>query len=124
MKKKLSILSLLFGLFVCVTVFCSCSKDDDNGSSASNPLVGTWCTVDGDGDYTELIYKADMTCIRFEHQRESNKIKETNYGRYQINGNLLSIWWDGNTKAWTCMFSINGNEMTTDEGGGTTWTRK
>ena len=124
MKKKLSILSLLFGLLVCVTVFCSCSKDDDNGSSASNPLVGTWYTVDGDGDYTELIYKADMTCTLFEHQRESNKIKNTDYGRYQINGNLLSIWWDGNTKAKTYMFSINGNEMTTDEGGGTTWTRK
>lgn len=36
MKKSLSILSLLFGLFVCATIFCACSKSDDDNSSGGN----------------------------------------------------------------------------------------
>ena len=36
MNKKLSILSLLFGVFVCVTVFCACGGDGDDGSGSSS----------------------------------------------------------------------------------------
>lgn len=36
MNKKLTILSLIFGLFVCATIFCACSKSDDDNSSGGN----------------------------------------------------------------------------------------
>lgn len=36
MNKKLTIMSLLFGLFVCATIFCACSKSDDDNSSGGN----------------------------------------------------------------------------------------
>ena len=34
MKKSLSILSLLFGLFACVTLFSACGKNEDSGTQA------------------------------------------------------------------------------------------
>jgi hypothetical protein len=36
MKKSLSVLSLLFGLFVCVTVFSACGGDDEPSSGVNN----------------------------------------------------------------------------------------
>ena len=36
MKKSLSVLSLLFGLFVCVTVFSACGGDDEPSSGGNN----------------------------------------------------------------------------------------
>lgn len=36
MNKKLSILSLLFGLFLCVTAFCACGGDDESSSGDNN----------------------------------------------------------------------------------------
>ena len=36
MKKQLSVLSLMFGFFVCVTMLCSCGGDDDNNSGGIN----------------------------------------------------------------------------------------
>ena len=123
MKKKLSILSLLFGLFVCVTVFCSCSKDDDNGSSASNPLVGTWYTVDGDGDYTEMTFEKDMTFTWREYDITGTNLKDSDSGTYNIVEDLLYTTW----KKYSVKprkFRVEGNHLITDEDGGTTWTRK
>ena len=41
MKKSLSILSLLFGLFLCVTVFCACGGDDSDGSGSGGSGSGS-----------------------------------------------------------------------------------
>ena len=121
MNKKVSILSLLLGLFVCVTVFTSCSKDDDNESS-SNPIVGTWYTeVYG---YEEITYNSDGTCTYRDYKSDKKTVSYTDLGTYQVEGNRLTIWWNDENSAWTTTFSISGNKMNTSENGGTVWTRK
>lgn len=130
MKKNLSILSLLFGLFVCVTVFSACSKDDDKGSSSSsNPIVGTWWIENeskGYKYYTELTYNADYTCtyLRYRYEGDNKNLIDTKTGTYAIDGNKLSILYKGSDKPWSTTFTVSGNTMTTTEAGGSTWTKK
>ena len=90
MKKKLSILmSLLFGLFVCVTVFSACGGDDDKDAPPStNPLVGTWWIENeskGYKYYTELTYNADYTCAwsRYRYEGDSKKLIDSKSGTYK-----------------------------------------
>ena len=130
MNKKLSILSLLFGLFVCVTVFCACGGDDDKDAPPSiNPIVGTWWIENeskGYKYYTEITYNADNTCSwsRYRYEGDTKNLIDSKSGTYKIDGNQLSILYKGDEKPSTKTFTINGNKMTTSEGGGSTWTRK
>ena len=127
MNKRLSFLSLLIGLFVCMSVLTSCSKDDDGGSS-SNPIVGTWYTEAY--SYEEITYNSDGTCTYRRYKSDHTTIRDTDSGTYKIEGNKLSIWWESEKKywdidgPWTTSFSINGNKMTTSEDGGIVWTKK
>ena len=108
--------------------FSSCSKsDDDNGGSSSNPLVGTWYTEGvekGSPTYTEITYNADYTCTWRDYKSDKTTIKESESGKYKVEGSTLSIWWSGSSTPWTTTFSISGNKMTTSEAGGTVWTKK
>jgi len=133
MNKRFSFLSLLLGLFVCVTVFSACGGDDDNGGSSSNSIVGTWYTEGvekGNPTYSEITYNADNTCTWRDYKSDKTTIKESDRGKYKVEGNKLSIWWESEKKywdtdgPWTTIFTISGNKMTTTEGGGTTWTKK
>ena len=78
MKKSLSILSLLFGLFVCVTLFSACGGDDDKKESpASNPLVGTWraeVVEKGEQQYWDLTFNADFSWSVLEYNKEDKTI--------------------------------------------------
>lgn len=125
MNKRISILSLLMGLFVCVSVFTSCSKDDDNDSS-SNPIVGTWYTESepkGYLQYEEITYNSDGTCTYRRYKSDKTTISDTDSGTYKVEGNkLTTVWADG--EIFTTTFSISGNKMTTSENGGTTWFKK
>lgn len=121
MNKKFSFLSLLLGLFVCMSVLTSCSKDDDGGSS-SNPIVGTWYTEAY--SYEEITYNSDGTCTYRRYKSDHTTIRDTDSGTYKVEGNKLTIWWASSSSPWTTTFSINGNKMTTSEDGGIVWTKK
>ena len=130
MKKSLSILSLLFGLFLCVTLFSACGGDDDKDAPPStNPIVGTWWIENeskGYKYYTEITYNADNTCSwsRYRYEGDTKNLIDSKSGTYKIDGNQLSILYKGSDKPWSTTFTISGNIMTTTEGGGSTWTRK
>ena len=130
MKKSISFLSLLFGLFVCVTVFSACGGDDDKDAPPStNPIVGTWYIENeskGYKYYTEITYNADNTCTwsRYRYEGDTKNLIDSKSGTYKIDGNQLSILYKGSDKPWSTTFTISGNIMTTTEGGGSTWTRK
>ena len=110
--------------------FTACGSDDeDNNDSSSNPLVGTWYTETiekGEVEYTEITYNANFTCTWREYKSDRKTVVDTDEGSYKVDGNKLSIWWkiEGNDEPWTTTFTINGNKMTTTEGGGTIWTKK
>lgn len=120
MKKKLLFLMMLLPMLT-VTTFTSCGDDED-----SNPLVGTWYVYDSeDDDYTELIFKSDMTCTWLNYESDRVTLKRSDYGRYQTDGNVLTIWYEKqNGRPWTTTFTIKGNKMITTEGNGVTWTKK
>lgn len=130
MKKSLSILSLLFGLFVCVTLFSACGGDDDKDTpSSTNPLVGTWYVENeskGYRYYTELTFNADYTCTwwRYRYEGDSKNLIDSKTGTYKIDGNRYYIYFSDQEKPSTKTFTINGNKMITSEAGGTTWTKK
>lgn len=120
MNKRFSFLSLLFGLFVCMSVLTSCSKDDDD--SSSNSIVGTWYTEAY--SYEEITYNSDGTCTYRRYKSDHTTIRDTDSGTYKVEGNKLTIWWASSSSPWTTSFSINGNKMTTTEDGGIVWTRR
>ena len=122
MNKRFSFLSLLLGLFVCLSVLTSCSKSDDDGGSSSNPLVGTWYTEAY--SYEEITYNSDGTCTYRRYKSDHTTIRDTDSGTYKVEGNKLTIWWASSSSPWTTTFSINGNKMTTSEDGGIVWTKK
>ena len=129
MKKLISILSLTVGLLVSVVAFTACSSDnDESGSSSLSSIVGTWYTEGvekGQPTYTEVTYNADLTCTWRDYKSDKTTIKETDSGKYKVEGNKLSIWWNSDHgDVWTTTFTISGNKMTTTEGGGTVWTKK
>lgn len=122
MKKFFTVLSLTLGLLMCSTTFVACSSDDEK-DSPSNPLVGTWYLYEYDGDRVELYFKSDMTCTRIEYKKDSKEIRDSSYGIYQIDGNVLSIFWNGKKNAWTTIFTVSGDKVITTEGNGFTWTK-
>jgi len=130
MKKSLSFLSFLFGLFVCVAVFSACGGDDDKDAPPStNPIVGTWYIENeskGYKYYTEITYNADNTCTwsRYRYEGDTKNLIDSKTGTYKIDGNQLSILYKGSDKPWSTTFTISGNIMTTTEAGGSTWTKK
>ena len=140
MKKSISFLSLLFGLFVCVTLFSACGGDDDKFSAcggdddkdappSTNPIVGTWYIENeskGYQYYYEMTFNADNTCMwwRYRYEGDSKTLIDSKSGTYKIDGNQLSILYNGEEKPSTKTFTINGNKMTTSEAGGSTWTKK
>lgn len=99
----------------------ACSSDDEDDSDNTNPIIGTWWIYDGEGDYTEITFKDDMTCIRKEYYRDTEQLGDFNFGRYMIDNHDLFIWWDDEDEVYHDTFTINGNKMTTKDG---VWTKK
>ena len=132
MKKSFSVLSLLFGLFVCVTVFSACGGDDDKDDPSTNPLVGTWwiryIEKGKYHSYDELTFNADLTCSINEYNEDGElKLSYSNKGIYKIDGNYLTIWWNhSDNKPSTTVFSIKGNQLVFPPDSATDgiWTRK
>lgn len=99
MKKSLSVLSLLFGLFLCVTVFSACSSsDDEKGFPFSNFLIGTWESIDIEGDYYILEFKADGSFYQAEFWQKTEEVQLSLKGTYEI----LSV--SGNTYEVSILF--------------------
>lgn len=123
MKKSLSVLSLLFGLFVCVTLFSACGGDDDKDApSSTNPIVGTWY-VDKNDEHTEMTFEKDMTFTWRVYDITGTNLKDSDSGTYNIVEDLLYTTWK-KYSAKPRKFRVEGNHLITDEAGGTTWTRK
>lgn len=112
MKKSLSILSLLFGLFVCVTLFSACGGDDDNKKPSPNPLVGTWraeVTSKGAARYWDLTFTSDYKFTYKKLKADTGEEVETKTGTYSVENDIVTINADG---FGTSAFQINGNELT------------
>lgn len=128
MNKKLSILSLAFGLLMNATAFIACSSDNDENSSSSSLIIGTWYTEGvekGQQTYTEITYNSDLTCTWRDYKSDKNTIKASDSGKYKVEGSKLSIRWNSEpSEVWTTTFTISGNKMTTTEEGETIWTKK
>lgn len=102
--KKMFLLSA--ALFVAATIFCGCSKDDDNNFSTAD-IVGQWKLVReagyeiiddiketfdddyrDDDDYIILLFRADGT------GKKKNNIGEFYDFTYEVKGNILSQTYD------------------------------
>ena len=115
MKKTISFLSLLFGLFVCVTLFSACGGDDDNGGFSSNPLVGTWraeVMSKGKLQYWDLTFTSDYKFACKETYADTGEVRDERTGTYSVDKNVVTINADG---FGTSAFQINGNELTFSE---------
>ena len=112
MKKKLSILSLLFGLFVCVTLFSACGGDDDDKkeSPASNPLVGTWraeVVEKGEQQYWDLTFNADFSWSVLEYNKEDKTIiHNSDGGTYKFMDDTTIILTNSKGKVESNRFTI------------------
>ena len=72
--------------------FSACGgSDDDEPQPSSNPLIGTWESIDPDGDYYNLEFKADGSWYQVEFERRTEKVRTSQNGTYKI----LSV--SGNT---------------------------
>lgn len=101
MKKTISILSLLLGLFVCVPLLTACGDDDDD-DSLKYSLIGTWYSYNYENaPYTELNFLEENICYKRKYQSDRTTLKEKDEGTYKVKGNSLRIWWDSDQKkAW------------------------
>lgn len=123
----------LIGMAIVAVIMCvnftACSDDDDE-EQGGNAVVGTWSTeIYTDGDYytTLITYNADGSCTSKEYKQNNPNDVETDKGKYQVDGNKLSIWWKSEKEfdePWTCTFTISGKRMTTSENGGTVWIKQ
>lgn len=130
-KKIFTMLSLMVGLFLSGFALSACGgDDDDNNNSSPNPIVGTWYvekeTSKGELKYTEMTFEKDMTFTWREYLKDSNgdlTLNNSDSGTYYTaEGVLYTTWKKYSSKPRN--YTISGNKMTTDEAGGTTWTRK
>jgi len=72
--------------------FSACGgSDDDEPQPSSNPLIGTWESIDPDGDYYNLEFKADGSWYQVEFYGKTEKVQISYKGTYKI----LSV--SGNT---------------------------
>ena len=111
MKKSLSILSLLFGLFVCVTLFSACGGGDDKKESpASNPLVGTWraeVVEKGEQQYWDLTFNADFSWSVLEYNKEDKTIiHNSDGGTYKFMDDTTIILTNSKGKVESNRFTI------------------
>ena len=115
MNKRFSFLSLLLGLFVCMSVLTSCSKSDDDGGSSSNPLVGTWraeVMSKGKLQYWDLTFTSDYKFACKETYADTGEVRDERTGTYSVDKNVVTINAEG---FGTSAFQINGNELTFSE---------
>lgn len=87
MKKKLSILSLLFGLFVCVTVFSACGGDGNDGSGGvSKDVVSSEQIIYESGCFDFSAKNSDGITIYYNVLNSEEA--EVTYARTGITGKL------------------------------------
>lgn len=81
----------LFTVLMSVSFSACGGSDDDEPQPSSNPLIGTWESIDPDGDYYNLEFKADGSWYQVEFERSTEKVRTSQNGTYKI----LSV--SGNT---------------------------
>lgn len=115
MNKRFSFLSLLLGLFVCMSVLTSCSKSDDDGGSSSNPLVGTWrAEIEEKGvqQYWDATFNADFSWSVLEYNKEDKKIHESESGTYKYMDEATIILTNTKGEVYSRRFKItDGNKL-------------
>ena len=75
--------------------FSACGgSDDDEPQPSSNPLIGTWESIDPDGDNYILEMKADGSYYQVEYEGTTEEIDRSYKGSYKIlsvNGNTYEV---------------------------------
>ena len=131
MKKTMILTAVLF----VSTFFISCSNDDDKNDGGSEPsIVGTWLeasrsteeftnnvsedttneTVDAE-NFTRLTFNADGTFSEFSSESANGTVEtSTDSGKYTVNGNILSITYDGDTDVEMIEFTVSAKQFIFD----------
>ena len=114
MKSKLTILSLMLGVFVSAAFFSSCSKDDSS-NDPSNPLVGTWraeVEEKGEQQYWDITFNSDFTLSTMEYNKEDKKVHSSESGTYRYLDETTIILTRSDGKEVTRRFKItDGNKL-------------
>ena len=114
MKNLGFMMSLMLGLFVSVCALTACSSDDDDDVS----IYGTWCYDyfnDGETVYVETTFKENGTCTEYSYNSDKS-YESTMNGTFKVDGNKLSIWWEGSNEPDVSTFEIKGNKAYIDGG--------
>ena len=84
----------LLALFMSVSFSACGGSDDDEPQPSSNPLIGTWESIDPDGDNYILEMKADGSYYQVEYEGKTEVIDRSYKGTYKIlnvNGNTYEL---------------------------------
>ncbi len=88
MKKTIC---LLFGMLILMITMTSCGKSENE-----KQIIGTW-RYDGSSYVSVLTFNDDMTCSEtMTASINSSDMTYTKFGSYEIDKNLLMIYFDGN----------------------------
>ena len=85
MKKHLFLMLTVLGI---VSMFASCSSDDD---TVNSPIVGTWTTYD-DIETGEITFSSNGTVTANSTLKRNGAMKE-DVGTYFVSGTKLTINW-------------------------------
>ena len=105
MKK---VICVLLATLLCCFVFAACGASDDGGSKSSDPaeaIVGTWEYESGGFTY---VFNKDGTG---EYVGKAFT--------YTLDGNKISILYDGNTAPFETEYEIDGNKLNIKDSFGT-----
>ena len=84
----------LLSVLMCVSFSACGGSDDENSQPSSNALIGTWESIDPDGDNYILELKADGSYYQAEFEGKTENIKSSYKGTYRIlsvNGNTYEV---------------------------------
>lgn len=130
--RKMKTVIILTAVLLTGALFASCNSDDDGGSEPS--IVGAWLetsrsteeftnnvsegtttgTVDAE-NFTRLTFNADGTFSDFSSESVNGAVEtSTDPGTYTVNGNILSITYDGDTDVETIEFTVSATQFIFD----------
>lgn len=117
MKQKLKHLQSLVAVALCVIMamtFTSCGDDDD--APDNNSIVGTWLLSQKDSYgywYCQYTFSANGTFGVRDWSSDSEEIPTTDeaYGKYSINGDILTLKFNDDDETESYRFELKGNQL-------------
>ena len=93
MKKALRFFVILLGVILVTSCFTACGSDDDNEKNSS--IVGTWVCENPWSDATIQFYSNGTF---YWCETDSHGLLDEEYGKYQLEGDIILIRWDSDGK--------------------------